>query len=158
MSQLIIIVIAIILSILVAASTLLYLGESGETAAKSQATKYIQEAAQIRGAILIARNDGVYLDTESNLSVLVPKYLAVIPQAGENWKTRENEVYKTGIDDKVCLAANRSVGFDYKSTDTNVRKADGGYIPYCSKDNLNPNTPCCDNSNSTATTTNTTTP
>jgi len=146
MSQLIIIVIAIILSIIVAASTLLYLSESGETAAKSQATKFIQEAAQIRGAILIARNDGIYLDTETNLDVLVPKYLAVIPQAGVNWETRENEVYKTGVEDKVCLAANKSLGFSYKSTDQGVREAEGGYIPYCSKDELNPNTPCCDNS------------
>jgi hypothetical protein len=148
MFQFIIILIAILLTVLVTFGTIHYMGESGESAAKSKATKYIQEAAQIRGAILIARNDGLYMDTETNLNVLVPKYLATIPQAGTDWSTRENEVYKTGVGDNICVAANKSLGIKYTADDANVRESTanpGEYIPYCSKDDMNPNTPCCDN-------------
>jgi hypothetical protein len=148
MFQLIIIVIAVIMTVLVTFGTILYMSESGESAAKSKATKYIQEAAQIRGAILIARNDGLYMDTETNLNILVPKYLAAIPQGGLDWSTRENEVYKTGVADRVCVAANKSLGIRYVASDTNVRESadnPGEYIPFCAKDDISPNTPCCDN-------------
>lgn len=149
MFNFIIIIIAIALSVIATFATIHYMGESGESSAKSQATKYIQEAAQIRGAILIARNDGLYMDTETSLDVLVPKYLASIPQAGLDWSTRENEVYKTGVGDNICVAANKSLGITYTSDDSDVRESTdnpGEFIPYCSKDNMNPNTPCCDNS------------
>ncbi|WP_410951258.1 hypothetical protein [Pseudomonas sp. S1(2024)] len=149
MLQIIIILIAIVLTVLITFGTIHYMGESGDSAAKSQATKYIQEAAQIRGAILIARNDGLYMDTETNLEVLVPKYLATIPQDGANWSTRENEVFKTGVGDNVCVAANKSLGISFVAGDSNVRESadnPGEYIPYCAKDDMNPNTPCCDNS------------
>lgn len=149
MFQIIIILIAIALTVMATYVTLNYMGESGDSAARSQATKYIQEAAQIRGAILIARNDGLYMDTQTNLEVLVPKYLASIPQGGTNWSTRENEVFKTGVRDNVCVAANKSLEISFVQGDSDVRESadnPGEYIPYCSKEGLNPNTPCCDNS------------
>jgi hypothetical protein len=146
-------IIAIALTIAASVATLMYLGDDGQSAAKAEAARIIQEAAQIRGAILIARNDGVHLTTADSLEALKPKYLADIPQGSANWGFSTNQVYKTNVRDTVCLAANLSMGKEFKSTDTDVRLADDGksYIPYCDNENLDPNVPCCDNSRVTAT-------
>lgn len=149
MFAIILAIIAIALTILASVVTLMYLDQDGGSSAKAQAAKILNEASQIRGAILIARNDGLYMDTQTSLEVLKPKYLADIPSGMANWGLGENRVYKTDVNDAVCLAANISLGHKFTKADTQVRAADGiedAFIPLCEKSDLNPNVPCCDNS------------
>jgi len=146
MFAIILAIIAIALTIAASVATLMYLTDDGKSSAKAEAARIIQEAAQIRGAILIARNDGLQLTTADSLTVLQPKYLADIPQGAENWGFGTNTVYKTDVKDTVCLAANLSLNKVFTSNDTDVREADGGFIPYCDKPDLDANVPCCDNS------------
>lgn len=70
MFAIILAIIAIALTIAASVATLMYLGDDGKSAAKAEAARIIQEAAQIRGAILIARNDGLRLTTADTLEVL----------------------------------------------------------------------------------------
>lgn len=147
MFAIIIAIVAIALTILASVVTLMYLSDDGKSSAKAEAGRIIQEASQIRGAILIARNDGVPMSTEDTLDILKPKYLADIPQGAESWGLGENQVYKTDVRDTVCVAANLSMGAVYQATEERVRLADDGQsvIPFCDKPNLAGNTPCCDN-------------
>lgn len=153
MFAIILAIIAIALTIAASVATLMYFSDDGKSSAKAEAARIIQEAAQIRGAILIARNDGVQLTTADTLDVLRPKYLADIPQGAANWGFGTNQVYKTDVRDTVCLAANLSLNQVFTASDTDVRAAEdnSGYIPYCDKSDLNPNVPCCDNSRATPT-------
>lgn len=151
MFAIILAVIAIALTIFLTVVSINYLFEDGSNAAKAEAAKIIQEAAQIRGAILIAKTDGINIDTGSDLSELTPKYLAEVPQSGRDWTLAENMVIKENVNDQVCLAANLSLGFVFTKADTQVRlsKNEDGYIPHCDKESLNPNVPCCDTESST---------
>ena len=153
MFAIILAIIAIALTIAASIMTLMYLSDDGGSSAKAQAARIIQEAAQIRGAILIARNDGVQLTTADSLEVLRPKYLADIPHGASGWGFGTNKVYKTDVRDTVCIAANLSLGKVFKESDSDVRAAEdsSGYIPYCDKADLDANVPCCDNSRATPT-------
>lgn len=148
MFAIILVLIAIGLTILASIVTLSYLLDDGQNAAKAEAAKILNQASQIQGAIVIARTDGVHLNTDSSLDELHPRYLADIPEGAENWGFGENNVFKTDVKDNVCLAANLSLGHVFKEGDPDVRKADSldAYIPYCDNPNLSPNVPCCDNS------------
>lgn len=151
MFSIVLVFIAIALTIFLTVVTINYLYEDGSNAAKAEAAKIIQESSQIRGAILIAKNDGLVINTESDLSVLTPKYLIEIPQGGRDWILEENMIVKENVNDNVCLAANESMGFEFTDQDPQVRVADGGegYVPFCDKAGLNQTIPCCDNSPST---------
>lgn len=145
---LIIVIIAIALGVLMSIISMNYLDESGNNAAKAEAARVLQEASQIRGAILIARNDGMLLSEDDRLTVLVPLYLSDVPRGAEDWTIGTNHVYKTGVNDTVCLEANWSMNLFFKESDPYVRVADDGksYIPYCHNPDLAPHIPCCDNS------------
>jgi hypothetical protein len=147
MFAIIIAIVAIALTILASIVTIMYLSDDGKSSAKAEAGRIIQEASQIRGAILIARNDGVQMSTQDTLGILKPKYLADIPQGASAWGLGENQVFKTDVRDTVCVAANLSMGIVYVSNDSRVRLADDGQsvIPFCDKTDLAANTPCCDN-------------
>jgi hypothetical protein len=147
MFAIIIAIIAIGLTILSSVVTIMYLSDDGKSSAKAEAGRIIQEASQIRGAILIAKNDGVVMSTEDSLNILKPKYLADIPQGAEAWALGENQVYKTDVRDSVCVAANLSMGAIYVTTEDRVRLAEDGQsvIPFCDKADMAANTPCCDN-------------
>lgn len=145
MFALIIAIIAIGLTVFLAVTTITYFNEDGNAAAKAEAGRIIQEASQIRGAILIARTDGLQLSTDSTLYELTPEYLSDVPKGAENWRLGYNQVFHANVNDTVCLAANASLNYFFTAGDTDVREAEGGgYIPYCDNPDLSGNVPCCD--------------
>ena len=145
MTNLIIGLIAIALSILIGVVTMSYLGEeSSNKGAKAEFMKYMNESQQIAGAITIYKTDGNFITKEFKLQDLQrDKYLSSIPKG--DWRIEPFKVF-TPVNINICYETNKELGETYEITDTDIY-IDPEYptkpIPYCSKEGLANATICC---------------
>ena len=127
MFTLIVVLVTIALVALIAITSIFFGGDQfTEGVASAKASRYMNEAAQISGAINIYVSDhnGRYPGT---LQDLVPVYLKNIPEG--DWAFSNNYITRTGLTADECLNVNEIAGY---ST-----------IPDCSDPALTPDIPCC---------------
>ena len=144
MTNLIIAILAIALTSVLMASTLMLLGENGSNqGAKAESMKKINEAQQIAGAITIYKNDGNFIDQNFKLTDLLDKYITSIP--GKGWQAEPFYVFSdTTVN--ACIEANKKANQVFAITDSDIYISDENAnfpIPYCSKPGLSKNVPCC---------------
>jgi hypothetical protein len=147
MFAIIISLIAILLIILTGAATLYYGGDVATKAgSKAAAAKYRNEAAQIAGAITAYKSDGNSIDSQFQLTKLVPEYLQTVPQI--DWTIDANRIFIDGIDENVCVAANDTAGFHFKADGVFFiasKSNPDAAVPKCSNPDLSLIVPCCIN-------------
>lgn len=145
MSSLIIAVLAAALSILALLSSLILLGEaSTDNGAKAQSAKLRNQAQQIAGAITIYQGDGNFVGQDFKLEDLTDRYLVGVPSP--DWKAEASHIYRTDISFESCALSNEQMNMRWAKSDSDVY-INPAYpdkvIPYCSKADISPMTPCC---------------
>jgi hypothetical protein len=144
MTNLIIAIIAISLTVLILIVSAPFLGEAiVNNGTKAESMKLRNDSQQIAGAISIYKNDGNVIDQSFDLKDLKDKYITSIPKG--NWKAEPFYIF-TSTTSETCIEANRASNFRFSTTDSNVYidpRQPSTPIPYCSKDNLSVNIPCC---------------
>lgn len=144
MTNLIIAILAIALTILLMAATLMFLGEgSSNQGAQAESMRKMNEGQQIAAAITIYKNDGNFIDSEFKLTDLLDKYITSVP--GEGWQAEPFFVYSpTSVN--ACIEANKNGNYVFEPTDSDIYISDENAdfpVPYCSKPGLSKNIPCC---------------
>ena len=127
MFSLILALIAIVITAGIAIATVYYGGaQLNSGGAKSNAARYLNEGAQISGAVNVYTNDhaGAFPDRPEDL---VPTYLKSIPEG--DWSFESEYIIRTGLTEAECIAANAVVGIND--------------VLNCDDPEMLPQTPCC---------------
>lgn len=145
MSGMIIAVIAIALTCLLMASSMMLVGPAAtDNGAKAQSAKLLNQAQQIAGAITIYKGDGNFVGEDFLLTDLTDKYLVGIPS--NDWQAEASHIFRTDVSLEACALSNEQMNMRWAKTDSDVY-IDPAYpdtaIPYCSKEGISKSTPCC---------------
>ena len=145
MSNLIIAIIAVALSILVFASSLMLMDRAAtDNGAKAMSAKMQNQAQQIAGAITIYKGDGNFITEDFQLTELTDKYLVDVPSTA--WKAEAKHIYRTDVTFEACALSNDHMNMHWAKTESDVY-VDPQYpdtaIPYCTKLGISNLTPCC---------------
>lgn len=150
MLNIILVIIAIALIGALVITSIWYGGESySEGKIAAEATRYRTEAQQIAGAVTLYKAQGNEISDAFRLQDLVDlEYLKALP---EDWEPGDNKIMRVlpsgNIEsENICYVANEQSGFSFSSSEEDVKPYSQNIdkaIPYCNKDDLNRNVPCC---------------
>jgi hypothetical protein len=144
MIHLIIVVIAIILSVLIGAIEMNYMGTSVDAStAKIEAIKILNEGEQIKSSIVMAYNSGS-MPSINSVSDIPPEFINNLPDNGVGWDLNNGVLYKRGVADTVCYQANSGTGYVFTAADPNVRDiGDNQFVPICTASTALRGVVCC---------------
>lgn len=144
MTHIILAILAIALTVLLISTTVMHLGEaSSNKGALAESMKKTNEGQQIAAAITIYKNDGNFIDHTFKLEDLKDKYITSIPKEG--WSAEPYYIFSpTTVN--ACIEANTKANYIFQPTDSDIYIGEENPdfpIPYCSKEGLSKNIPCC---------------
>lgn len=149
MQNLVIGILAIVISTITVASGTYYLSDAWENnAVKGEAAKYQNQNIQVTNAIQLYESDGNVVGSSFSLQTLVAQdYLSSIPEGWTEYPDMIGSPIQGSLamKESVCMETNLSAGFTFTPDGVNYKKYiedETLGIPYCTA-SLDPSVPCC---------------